>query len=163
MLARLLLLCLLSLPALAWAEPAFIYLVRHGEKAPGADPDPPLTDKGQARARNIAALLRHAGIGAVFSSNTTRTQQTARPMAQALGVAVQNYDAGKPEELVARLKTLQGGAVLVVGHSNTLPMLVRLLGGAPGADIGDDEYDRVYQLSRGKDGSIVTVRLSSLP
>jgi broad specificity phosphatase PhoE len=163
MLARLLLVCLLSLPALSWAEPAFIYLVRHGEKAPGPDKDPPLTAQGQARARNIAATLRHAGIGAVFSSNTTRTQQTARPMAQAVGATVQSYDAAKPAELVAHLKALPGGAVLVVGHSDTLPDLVRLLGGTPGADIGDTEYDRLYQLSRGADGSIMTVRLSSLP
>jgi broad specificity phosphatase PhoE len=163
MIARLLLVCLLAFPALAWADPAFIYLVRHGEKEPGTAKDPALTPQGQARASNIAALLRHAGINAVFSSDTTRTRQTAQPTAQAADVAVQLYNAGKPAELVARLHALSGGAVLVVGHSNTLTELVRQLGGAPGKDISDDEYDRVYQLSHGADGGIVTVRLSSLP
>ena len=53
--------------------------------------------------------------------------------------------------------------MLVVGHSNTLPELVRLFGGAPGADIADNEYDRLYQLIAGADGTVTTVLLTSLP
>jgi len=161
MIARLLLLLSLLTPVLALADPAFIYLVRHGEKETGNDPA--LTAQGQQRARNIAALLRQAGIGAVFSSQTRRTMQTAQPMAQAAGVAVQAYDAANPQALVARVKAIDGGAVLVVGHSDTLSELVRRFGGEPGADIGDMEYQRVYQLSKGADGKVVTVVLSSLP
>jgi hypothetical protein len=55
------------------------------------------------------------------------------------------------------------GAVLVVGHSNTLPELVRAFGGAPGADIADNEYDRLYQLSVGPGGAVTTVLLTLLP
>lgn len=155
------LLLFLSLPGLALAEPAFIYLVRHGEKQAGQDPA--LTARGQQRAANIATLLGHAGIDAVFSSQTVRTMQTAQPMAATAGVSVQAYDAAAPAALVARLRALHGGAVLVVGHSNTLGELVQLLGGAAGAPIGDDEYGRLYQLSRGADGKVATVLLSSLP
>ncbi len=161
MIARLLLLLCLAMPGLALADPAFIYLVRHGEKEAGKDPA--LTPQGQQRARNIAAMLRQAGIDAVFSSQTVRTMQTAQPMAERAGVAVQSYDADKPQEIVARIKALTGGAVLVVGHSDTLADLVTRLGGAPGTQIGDLEFDRVYQLSRGVDGKVVTVLLSSLP
>ena len=161
MIARLLLLLCLAMPGLALADPAFIYLVRHGEKETGKNPA--LTAQGQVRARNIAALLRQAGIDAVFSSQTLRTMQTAQPMAERAGVAVQSYDADKPQEIVARIKALNGGAVLVVGHSDTLADLVTRLGGAPGTPIGDLEFDRVYQLSRGADGKVVTVLLSSLP
>ena len=53
------------------------------------------------------------------------------------------------------------GAVLVVGHSNTLPELVRLFGGAPGADIADDEYDRLYQLAPAAGGAVRTTLLTS--
>lgn len=74
-------------------------------------------------------MLRKAGIEAVFSSQTTRTIQTAQPP-QAAGVEVQTYDPSKPEPMVAKVKALKGGAVLVVGHSNTVPGLVRLFGGA---------------------------------
>jgi hypothetical protein len=31
-----------------------------------------------------------------------------------------------------------------VGHSNTVPELVRLFGGEPMGEIADDEYDRLY-------------------
>lgn len=151
----------LGLPGLALADPAFIYLVRHGEKAAGSDPA--LTAQGQQRARNIAALLRHAGIDTILSSPTQRTMQTALPLSRLASVTVQPYDPARPQDLVARIKAIEGGAVLVVGHSNTLPELVRLLGGAAGTDIGDEEYERVYQLSRGPDGQVRTVRLSSWP
>ena len=160
-LARFLLLLCLAMPGLALAEPAFVYLVRHGEKEAGQDPA--LTSQGQQRAKNIASLLRRAGVKQVFSSQTLRTMQTAQAMAQVAGVEVIAYDASKPQALVARVHAIDGGAVLVVGHSDTLSELVRLFGGAPGADIGDLEFDRVYQLTRGADGKVVTVLLSSLP
>lgn len=145
----------------ALAEPGTIYLVRHAEKeAVGKDPD--LLPQGQERARNIAAILGRAGITAIFSTPTARTQQTAAPLAQRTGVTVQLYDPRTPQALVDKVKAANG-AVLIVGHSNTLPELVRLFGGAPGADIGEDEYDRLYQLLRGPDGKVATIVLGSPP
>jgi broad specificity phosphatase PhoE len=146
------------LPGLAAAEPAAIYLVRHGEKMAGQDPE--LTPQGQARARNIAAILHRAGITSIFSSPTVRARQTAAPLAQRAGLSVQLYDPLAPRELVEKVRGLTG-AVLVVGHSNTLPELVRLFGGAPGQDIGDDEYDRLYQLLPGPDGRVRTILLGT--
>lgn len=160
-------LCLLPLifatllPAAAMADPTAIYLVRHGEKE-SIGKDPELTAQGKERARNIATMLQKVGIRNVFSSQYARTKQTADPLARSSRVEVQVYDAGKPALLVEKVKTL-AGPVLVVGHSNTLPELVRLFGGAAGTDIGDNEYDRVYQLTRGADGAIATVLLTSIP
>ena len=138
-----------------------IYLVRHGEKAADGN-DPSLTPQGRQRAQNIATMLHRAGIQAIFSSATVRTLETAKPLSASLSLPVQQYEAGKPEALVDQVKALQG-PVLVVGHSNTLPQLVRLFGGAPGAEIGDNEYDRLYQLVNGTDGKVTTVLLTSLP
>jgi broad specificity phosphatase PhoE len=146
------------LPGLAGAEPSAIYLVRHAEKLAG--PDPALSPQGQARANNIAAILHRAGITAIFSTKTVRTQQTAAPLAQRTGLTVQLYDPLAPLALVEKVRTLSG-AVLVVGHSNTLPELVRLFGGAPGADIADDEFDRLYQLLPGADGKLRTILLGT--
>jgi broad specificity phosphatase PhoE len=142
-------------PCAAIAEPSMIYLVRHGEKAAeGKDPD--LTPEGRQRAQNIATILGKTGIAHVFSTPTNRTRQTAEPLAQKTGVAVQVYDPRNPKALMEKVKGLSG-AVLVVGHSNTLPELVRLFGGAPGADIGDNEYDRLYQLTPAVGGAVNTV------
>lgn len=148
-------------PCLAFAEPTIIYLVRHGEKEV-VGKDPALTAQGQARAQNIATILQKAGIGSIFSSTTIRTRQTAAPLAQRSGLPVQGYDPLAPKALVDKVNALNG-AVLIVGHSNTVPDLVRLFGGAPGADIADNEFDRLYQLIRGADGTITTVLLTSLP
>lgn len=148
-------------PSAALAEPSMIYLVRHGEKAlEGKDPD--LTPQGRQRAQNIGAMLGKAGVAHVFSTDTRRTRQTAQPLAQQNGLQVQLYDPKTPQALVAKVKTLSG-PVLVVGHSNTLPELVRLFGGQPGADVADNEYDRLYQLVPGTGGSVTTVLFNSLP
>ena len=150
----------LLLPCAAMAQPGMIYLVRHGEKAAGKDPE--LTAQGRLRAQNIATTLQRADIQAIFSTPTTRTLQTAQPLAHQLKLPVQQYAAEAPKALVDKVKSLRG-AVLVVGHSNTLSELVTLFGGAPGTEIADDEYDRLYQLIDGADGKVTTVMLTSLP
>lgn len=148
-------------PVSALAEPMMIYLVRHGEKAAeGKDPD--LTPQGRQRAQNIAAMLGKAGVAHIFSTPTKRTRQTAQPLAQQNGLQLQLYDPRAPQALVAKVKTLTG-PVLVVGHSNTLTELVRLFGGQPGADIAENEYDRLYQLSPGPNATVTTVLFTSLP
>ncbi|RNF30820.1 hypothetical protein NM04_10445 [Massilia aurea] len=148
-------------PGMAVAEPSAIYLVRHGEKA-SIGKDPALTPQGRLRAQNIATILHRTGIQAIFSTPTARTLQTAQPLAQQLGLTVERYDPATPKALVEKVKALHG-AVLVVGHSNTLPELVRLFGGEPGADIADNEYDRLYQLLPAPGGAVRTVVLTSLP
>jgi broad specificity phosphatase PhoE len=146
------------LPGLAAAEPSAIYLVRHAEKLAGQDPE--LTPRGLERARSIAAILHRAGITAIFSTPTVRTRQTAAPLAQQTGLTVQMYEPGAPKALVEKVRGLSG-AVVVVGHSNTLPELVKLFGGAPGAEIADDEFDRLYQLLPAADGQVRTVLLGT--
>jgi broad specificity phosphatase PhoE len=149
-------------PVLALAEPSAIYIVRHAEKASDSK-DPDLTADGRLRARNLAAILRQAGITHVFSTPTARTRQTAEPVAADSHVALAGYDPRNPQALVAQVRALDG-AVLVVGHSNTVPELVRLFGGAePEQEIPDSEYNRVYQLTPGPHGKVRTVRLTSLP
>jgi broad specificity phosphatase PhoE len=149
---------LILLPGLAAAEPSAIYLVRHAEKAEGQDPA--LTPQGKGRARALAAILHRAGITAIFSTPTVRARQTAAPLAQRTGLTVQLYDPAAPKALVEKVHSLSG-AVVVVGHSNTLPELVRLFGGAPGTDIADDEFDRLYQLLPGPDGQVRTILLGT--
>ncbi len=150
----------LFLPSALAAAPHVVYVVRHGEKTTSIK-DPELTLQGHARARTLAVILGKAGIRAVYSTPTLRTQQTAAPLAQRVGVAVQSYDAAAPALVVEKIKA-QPGPTLLVGHSNTIAELVRLLGGAPGAPIGDNEYDRLYQVAIAADGTVTTVMLTSV-
>jgi phosphohistidine phosphatase SixA len=122
--------------------PVVVYLVRHAEKADDSR-DPPLSAAGEARAGALAGLLKDAGVSRIWSTDFQRTRNTAKPVGAALGIAAEIYDGSKLADFAARLKGMPGRH-LVVGHSNTTPELVRLLGGTAGPPIADTEYDRVY-------------------
>lgn len=138
-----------------------IYLTRHAEKASETG-DPALTAEGVVRAQNIAAVLRKAKIAQIFSTNYLRTKLTAQPLGTALSVPVQTYDPRQQAVFAKQVLALKGNT-LIVGHSNTIPDMVRQLGGDPGSDIPETEYNRLYQLTIEKDGSVTTTLLTSLP
>lgn len=121
-----------------------IYLVRHAEKQAGDDPS--LTPEGAARARLLADTLADAGIARIYSTDYARTRETAAPLADFMSLPVDFYDASDLPAFVSELN-FQSGRIPVVGHSNTTPDLVGLLGGDPGAEINEAaEYDRLYVL-----------------
>jgi probable phosphoglycerate mutase len=135
-----------------------VFLVRHAEKLEGGH-DPNLSVAGIERAKDLAMVLRDSGITHVHSSDYIRTRKTAAPLATALGLEVKLYD---PRQLPALVDALRktGGNHLVVGHSNTTPSLVELLGGDPGGAIDEPgEYDRLYIVTIDGDGLAHTVLL----
>ena len=143
LLAALALIALTLIPLRASAQQA-IYLVRHAEQVQSAD-DPPLTEAGQQRARALASFLRDAGITAVYSSQAQRTRQTAQPMAGALGVQVQQVPRENTAELIARVRKEEPrGRVLVVGHSETVPQILKALGHPEELTIDRTDYDNVF-------------------
>ena len=160
--ARLVLVLISSVMAhAAIAEPTVIYLTRHAEKeATGSDPA--LTAAGQVRAQNLAAILKKTGVKAVYSTAVLRTRQTATPLATALSLPIQNYDAMQLAAFAQQLKTSNQTAY-VAGHSDTTPELIRQFGGNPGSAIDENEFDRLYQVIIANDGSVTTVLLTSLP
>jgi phosphohistidine phosphatase SixA len=130
-------------PAL-WAqeEASVVYLVRHAEKADDSR-DPPLSPAGVVRAERLARMLADAGITHIWSTDFQRTRATAGPIAARRGLTIQIYDGAKLTDLAERLRAMPGRH-LVVGHSNTTPAVVHLLGADPGTPIADTEYDRFY-------------------
>lgn len=143
------------------AEATVIYLVRHAEKQlPAAGEtlrDPDLTEAGQARAQHLAHVLGAVGITHIFSSDYRRTRQTAAPLAEATGLPVALYN---PRDLTTFARQLRQtpGRHLVVGHSNTTPPLVALLGGEAGPPIEEaHEYDRLYVVILPANGPPVTL------
>jgi broad specificity phosphatase PhoE len=142
----------------AGGEATVVYLVRHAEKAPVGE-DPELAPQGVDRAAALAELLRDAGITAVHITDFRRTRGTAAPAAVQLGLAIRDYHWDDMDALVAAIRN-EGGRHLVVGHSDTTPELVGLLGGDPGAPIDEPtEYDRLYVVTLGPDGTVTTVLL----
>lgn len=126
-----------------------VYLVRHGETEGGDGPDQGLSAVGWARAEALAERLADARIEAIYTTDYRRTRETAAPLAARLELEPRLYDPNDLAGFAARLREAlpeAGGTVLVVGHSNTTPELVGLLGGEPGSPIAEDEHDRLYRV-----------------
>jgi phosphohistidine phosphatase SixA len=128
------------------AQPAkTVILVRHAERAGGMGADVGLSEAGRCRAKALARVLADANVKRIYTSEAARTQQTAEPLAAELHIRPEVVPARDVAGLVAKLRAgVLKGAALVVGHSNTLPEIVKLLGGGNVPPIGDDEYDRLF-------------------
>ena len=133
-----------------WAVPAAaagtIYVIRHLEKAEGDDP--PLTAQGAAGASALATMLDDSGIGAIFSTPTRRTVQTATPLAVQLGLPVTRYDPANVPALIDAARAIPAN-ILVVGHSNTVPDLVAAFGGKKPPAMTEQDYGTVFVVTPG--------------
>ncbi|MCB2376839.1 histidine phosphatase family protein [Hymenobacter sp. BT635] len=145
---NLLLGCAASKPAAAPATT--VYIVRHAEKDPTPGlADPALTPAGEQRAQALREKLGREPIVAIFTTNTIRTRTTAAPLATALNLTPQVYDARQLGPLVERIKAEYAGKkVLVVGHSNTILETVEALGAPrPVPTVADDEFSNLLEVT----------------
>lgn len=136
---------LMSTWAIAQQNNRTIFLVRHAERASSA-PDTPLSAAGVKRAECLAKTLKDAGIKQVYVSDTKRAQQTAEPLARSLGVKPTVIAANDVSAMVRNLFYGRDNA-LVVGHSDTLPLLIQRLQAGSVPAIADTEYDRLFVIS----------------
>jgi broad specificity phosphatase PhoE len=126
-------------PALSALET--IYIIRHAEKDrtawwddPAVDRFRPLSDQGRQRAQLWAKHLETADLAAIYTSETSRTVNTGAPLARTLGIPLFPGSSSADESTMGDfLHGLSNDhrddkAVLLVGHSNTIPQLLRALG-----------------------------------
>lgn len=123
-----------------------IVLVRHAEKEAGwpaareLNAMQPLSAAGLARAEKLAELLADEPLLAVYASPTTRSMHTGLPTARAHALELQVSEASvRSEQMGEFLSSLrqshpESGSVLIVGHSNTVPLLLRALGAGENCD-----------------------------
>ena len=142
---------LILTPAVAHAQ-KMVILVRHAERADGGTPpagmkgpaDPLLSAAGEARAQKLAAMLAESGVTAIYTTEFHRTKDTAKPLAAKLAVTAQTLPADDLAGLVGKIKGAKPtDVVFIVGHSNTVPDVIKQLGG-PGVKIADNEYDNLF-------------------
>jgi broad specificity phosphatase PhoE len=142
-----------------------IIFVRHAEKAASPADDPGLSPAGQERAAELARQLVDAdvirGVDAIYSTPLRRTKETARVVADALDLPVNTYDVEDTEPILESiLRKHKGKIILVVAHSNTLPVLIANLGASKRVPpIAEDEYDNIYIISIPWFGKTKTIRL----
>ena len=113
------------------AQQKTIILIRHAEKAPvaadGTSGDVDLSSEGRERAIRFAAVAKRYRPGEIFATAYKRTQQTVEPIAKLRGKRVQIYDPAKHLELIELMVKSKTKRFVVVGHSNTIPLLANLL------------------------------------
>lgn len=157
---------LTCLPVAA-AQPArVVLLVRHAEVSPSGGKDPGLSDAGRDRALALVEAVGDAGVRAIVTSQLRRARETAAPVAEALGLTPVEVPAtrerglaGHVEDVADAVRRAEAGvAVLVVGHSNTVPRIIAALGGPELDDIPEDEHDDLFVLVIGDGRPAALVR-----
>lgn len=145
-----------------------IFLVRHAETvAPRATDLRPLCEAGQRRAVLLAKLLKDAGINAIYTSDLERAVKTAEPLAESLRIAPKplsqlsvSFKPNDIENFVSRLRNEhRQDVVLVVGHSNSVPALLKGLGHPAEIKIPETEFDNLFVLIPANDGPPKLLRL----
>ena len=153
--------CLLFAASLALARPAAaqeaIYVVRHAERADQSS-DPGLSTDGVGRSYKLRDMLRDAGVTRILTSPLRRTIDTAAPLAAAVHVTSQPI-AGNAAVVEALAASGPRDRVLIVGHSDTVPALLRALRVDADITLGDDDYDNLFIVLPQKEGRPVLLRL----
>jgi phosphohistidine phosphatase SixA len=135
---------------MAAGEASTVFVVRHAERADdgssgggmmAADPD--LSGAGRARAESLALMLKSANVTTIIATPYKRTQQTAAPLARALGIEITTIGARDTANLPAVVRDARGN-VLIVGHSNTVPATLKELGVTTPVTLEDTEYDNLF-------------------
>ena len=137
-------------------KPITVYLIRHAERADEPRQDPPLTEKGILRSQELARMLSNANIKAIITSQFLRTKLTAEPLAKQTNVPVTSISLSvnpsnprqiseqSTAEVANKILERSGESVLVVGHSNSIPDVIKKLGGDVSPAIDEKRFDDLF-------------------
>tara|TARA_R110000868_G_scaffold304437_28_gene565514 strand:- start:10349 stop:10864 length:516 start_codon:yes stop_codon:yes gene_type:complete len=132
-------------------EPTTLIFVRHAEKVDDGTRNPPLSAEGKERAVNLYHTLSDYTIKAIYSTAYKRTKMTAQPIADSLGLDIQEYGFDEISDFLTQIiEENSGYTVLIVGHSNTTPSLTNMV-------LGTKEFE---QIEESKYGDIFIVKTS---
>ena len=106
------------------------------------------------RAQALAHIGGEDGIAAIYASEFCRTQQTVQPLASQLGLTVNVVDQYDADGTTVNVNNLvnqiwannTGQTILVVGHNNTVPVIVEKLSGISIAAIDETDFDNLYMV-----------------
>ncbi|MFG0293919.1 MAG: phosphoglycerate mutase family protein [Phycisphaerales bacterium JB065] len=139
-----------------------VLVTRHAEKD-ALSADPSLSPIGKQRAQALARLDDAQSVTTIITTQYKRTIETAQPLAEELGIKPRVVNASaNPKDLQDLasdiLTSAEKGTVLVVGHSNTVPMIIRALGGPDGLFLAEDSYGDLFILSIDEAGGVFVHR-----
>jgi len=141
------------------------YFIRHAEKdrTDSAEKDPTLNADGIKRAKYWVKYFDSIPLSSAYSTNFKRTQETVMYVAANKNLDVISYD---PNTILntSFLDSTKGKHVLIVGHSNTTPMLVnQMLGESKYGEMDDWDNSSLYVVTV-KNGEVQSeIRTVHLP
>jgi broad specificity phosphatase PhoE len=147
-----------------------IYIVRHAEKDAGNDPG--LSAEGFQRSRDLDLALKQKvysrRIDRVYVTQYRRTQLTAEPIRISFKTDTAHYMADVTGDgLIAAMERFKGKKddhILIIGHSNTIPIILKRLGIYDySKDIPDNEYDNLFTVTYRKGIPTLTVKKYGKP
>ena len=148
----------------AIADNRLIILVRHAEKAESPAADPSLSPAGEIRATALISTLNRTPLSQLIATQYQRTQQTLTPIAQARHLPVTVVPATKAiathvQQIAEQVYAVKGNT-LIAGHSNTVPLIIKALGGPEIPAISEDDYGQLFLLSlnEGQPASLISTR-----
>lgn len=141
-----------------------VIVMRHGEKL---DPDSnaasnPLSETGRRRALFLPYVLFQAGVTRIFHTNTVRSRDTAKPLAEALQLEPTVYTYPTSDQVAQQvaqhvLQNNRGDVVLVMAHGESVQQVVTALGAS--ASIGPVDFDNMFVVSRaGSDVNVLNLQ-----
>lgn len=127
-------------------------IVRHAEKE-NLTPESNLSSEGSIRAQELKHVLKNVEIDAIYSTPYNRTKETVKPIAEERKLEINEYSAQQSHrELIKEILAKNNGkVVLLVGHSNTVPMILQALDQNFKIQISDQSYDNLFIVNQSED------------
>ena len=126
------------------------YLIRHAEKdrTDPSNSNPELNQDGLGRAIKWAEVFDPIDLDVIYSTNYERTSMTAAPTSIKKDINVKYYNPSDMDIEALKAENLSKN-VLIVGHSNTTPVMANKLLG----------YDKYEQMEDNDNGSLFIIRI----
>lgn len=132
------------------------YIVRHAEKDTGSNPA--ISVLGKKRAGDLFRKLKHKKIDLILVSQYRRTGMTGDSLRIYKNIDTMHYTADADGQLLfKKINSLPAHQknILIIGHSNTLPAIIRNAGITNFTlnEIPDYEYDNLFIVKQRKNKS----------
>jgi phosphohistidine phosphatase SixA len=147
---------LVMLAVLAWAvlsaSTTTIYVIRHAEPAGETGSAAALSLAGELRAKRLVEVFGHApaglGLDAILVSEERRTQDTARPLANTLGLPVVVVPMQEPARVARAVQEFRGGRLLVIADRADLAPIVEALSGKSVPEVAATDFGTLFVVTR---------------
>lgn len=128
----------------SWYSPATtVILVRHAERLNATDTTS-ISEEGIQRAHSLAHTLSSSGLKRIYVSEKIRTEQTAWPTAELFAITPAQIPANAIKQFADSVKSHRGDVILIVGHSDTVPLIMKKLGIQVVPQIASTEFDNLF-------------------